>query len=653
MPTADLEALKDRLCYDTPFWAGGVQKDADGRWQLPAPNAFQGVATILSKQKKEVPAIARPWQLELDEALERQRAAEEPMRVIILKARKLGFSTWIALKFLQRVTQLLHQAAVVVAQDNDTAGEILNMARLAYSKLPTEAQLPIGFSIKPALIREGDSKNGRQHMVFGEPSRQLRNEGRQGQSVFEIDTAGSPQSGRGTTPNLLHLSEVAFWEAKQAMKKMLSMLEAMPYVLETIVAIESTANGLNHFYRRWQNAKQGSKDPDSGEVYIPIFVPWWRDPDCSRLFADDGAQATFMEKRMGNVDRYGEPAEDEPMLVELYGCTAEQLLWRRMKIQEQPDKSVQTFNQENPHSDEAAFIGSGRTVFPGVLIAKAIKATRETAPPVTGSLFCPPETKEMQRNREGMTLVPRKALWVPADRMKGSAHKLLVWEHPRKAETAPREIDGRPTTEFERRQGAYVVALDPAGGEANTFSEGDYHALKVFDHHTRMEVAVHVSRMAIHDLAYWTLLVALYYNEARLGIEVNNHGLAVVDPLTHRYRYRKMYRRELIDTTLTHQRTTKPGWETNEATKPAMESNFISLLDSDLRAGLRDPQTAAQLSTYVVTEKGKHEAQAGDYDDRLMASMIGQMMMSMKPPPRIGPRTSRERFKPVDPVTGY
>src|SRR5258706_375091 len=51
--------------------------------------------------------------------------------------------------------------------------------------------------------------------------------------------------------------------------------------------------------------------------------------------------------------------------------------------------------------------------------------------------------------------------------------------------------------------GAYVVGVDVAEGEANTFNEGDYHAATVFDHRTFEQVAIHVSRMDLHDLPYW------------------------------------------------------------------------------------------------------------------------------------------------------
>src|SRR6202042_2514841 len=191
-----------------------------------------------------------------------QRAAGLPVRALVLKARKLGFSTWIALKFLQRVTQIEYLRAVVVAQDVKTAGVILGMAKICHAHLPTVEELGVGFSIRPDIVGESESL-GRKFMQFGEGSPRLRRNGRTGDSIFEIDTAGSPEAGRGSTPHLLHLSEVAWWEGAQTTRKMLSLLNATPYELETMVIQETTANGMNHFWRRWVAARDGAEDPDT------------------------------------------------------------------------------------------------------------------------------------------------------------------------------------------------------------------------------------------------------------------------------------------------------------------------------------------------------------------------------------------------------
>jgi hypothetical protein len=648
MASADADAkrarLEQQLRFETPFWAGGATRDEHGRWRLPAPGAFQGCAEILNKQRKRVHIVPHPWQLEFDDALEAQRAAGKPMRAIVLKARKLGYSTWIALKFLQRLTQIEYQHAIVVAQDVKTAGLIFDMAKLCHAHLPTVEELGVGINIRPNITAQSFSPNGRKFMQFGETTKRLRDNGRTGDSLFEIDTAGAPDAGRGSTPSAVHLSEVAWWEGQQATRKILGLLNAVPYEPETIVIMESTANGLNHFYRRWVSAKEGAGDPDTGESYVAIFMPWWRDGAAALPFGTVEARERFVEG-IGDTGRYSETAEDEPMLMEAYGCTPEQLAWRRMMIRGQHQGSVELFDQENPHSDEVAFIGSGRTVFSKLLVARAIKAADAAPEPVTGSLR-PGELLE-RRSRAGTVLVPQTALWVPAEAMSSDDHELQVWEHPLKAEGEwPEDVPAE-----ERVDGAYVVAVDAASGEANTFTKGDFHCVQVFDHRTHAQVAVHASRMDIHKLPLWVLLVALYYNRAWLAIEVQGPGIAVVDPLQKDYRYGRMYRRKRIDR-VRQVTEDKPGWSTDMVSKPVMEATFGAALQEGTH-GLRDPRTARELSTYVITEKGKHEAQEGEHDDRLVTAMICHRVMEVVRPPRAGKRKGRLEREVIDPLTGY
>jgi hypothetical protein len=639
------ERLERQLRFDTPFWAGGFTRDGlTGEWVAPRPDGFLGCAKILNKSRKLVNVVPHPWQLEFDDALEAQRAAGKPMRAIVLKARKLGFSTWVALKFLQRLTLLEWQQAIVVAQDLDTAGQIFQMAKLCHAHLPTVEELPIGFSIRPEIVHQAFAPRARKFLQFGERSKRLRENGRVGDSILEIDTANAPEAGRGYTPSMLHLSEVGRWEGEAATRKMLALLNAIPYEPETIVVLESTANGLNHFYRRWVRAREGAKDPDTGETYVPIFVPWQRDPRAALPFPTPEDRERFREG-VGQTARFGEVAEDEPMLVEAYGLTPEQLLWRRMQIQTAHEGSVQLFNQENPHSDEAAFIGSGRTVFGGILITRAIKAAEEAPKAVEGSLRAGERLE--RRSRSGTVLVPQEALWVPGDQKSRDDPVLKVWEHPRRAgDEWPDEVP-----EDQRVDGAYVVAVDVASGEANTFTEGDFHAIQVFDHRTREQVALHKSRMDIALLPEWALLVALYYNKAWLAVEIQNQGIAVVDPLHKTFRYGRMFRRKRFDR-VRQVNEDKPGWSTDNVSKPVMEATFATALAEETH-GLRDMETARQLSTYVITEKGKHEAQHGEHDDLLVAAMIAHQVMDLLRPPRAGKRPAKASWEPTDPLTGW
>jgi hypothetical protein len=634
--TAD---LRERLTYDTPFWAGGVVRTRDG-WRYPKGKDFQGVARIVNKSRRLVPLIASPWQLEFDELLEGQRAAGQPMRAIVLKARQLGFSTWTEAKITQRLTMLPYQNAVVVAHRVKAAGAIFEMARRMHSHLPSEQEIGLGFSVKPDIIGKSFSENGRKYLQFGEQSVRLRTMGRDGSSVLDIDTAESPDAVRGETKNLVHLSEFAKWpeRATQGMtSKMASVLNAVPYEPETLVVLEFTANGLNHAYRRWQAAKEGAGDPMSGETYLPLFVPWWREPAYQMAFHSPEARQDFIDRELG----HGPYGEDEEMLTEVLGLTPEQLLWRRMQIRTQHGESLEAFKQEYPATDEEAFIGSGNPVFPGILVARAIKQVESVPEPVVGTLRAGAWVEK--KTRGGTIEVPTRAVWVPQEDMLRDELALKVWEHPRS------EAEESQLPEAERKgQGQYVVGADFSEGQENTISVGDYHAIHVIDHVNKVQVAEHLSRADLSKLPLWVVLIGLYFNEAWLAPERNGPGIYVVEALKD-YRYRMIYRpRRPGD------RGDKPsnriGWETTQATKPVMEGTFEEAL-ADGSHGLRSLPTARQMNTYVADERNRHGAQPGEHDDLLMAAMIARHVAVELQPRKSKKR--RQRFEPEDELTGY
>lgn len=551
-------------------------------------------------------------------------------------------STWVALKFIQRLTMIEYQQAMIVAQDVDTASQIFQMGRLCHAHLPTMDELEIGFSVHPAIVKQKFSADGRKFLEFGEASKRLRDAGRTGSSVLEIDTANSGESGRGYTMSMLHLSEVARWRGDAATLKMTGMLNALPPEPETICVLESTANGQNHFYHRWISARDGAGDPFSGETYAPLFVPWWRDERAAELFADEELRERFIAT-IGRTDLYGEPVEDEPMLVELYGCTPEQLMWRRQMIRTQHKDNVELFNQENPHSDESAFLGSGRTFYGGVLISRTLKATEAEKPPVKGSLVGANLVE--RRTRSNVIQVPTQALWTPASEMRHGQPELSVWEHPLLRDEMPPE-----TPPEELIDGVYVIAVDIAMGEAQTIATGDWTVATVFEHRKREQVAVHASKMDAHLVPDWLFLLGLYYNTALLAVEINGPGFMVVDKLQKSLHYPRLYRRRTFDH-VANKTLDRVGWETNGKTKQMMEGTFGAALQSETH-GLRDVQTARELSTYVIDEKGKHGAVYGEHDDRLIAAMIAHQVMDVMRPPR--PHQSPPSLRlPADPITGY
>ena len=149
-------------------------------------------------------------------------------------------------------------------------------------------------------------------------------------------TAGSPEAGRGTTPTILHASEVAFWQHDE--KILAGLFQGISQAPGTEVILESTANGAQgEFYRLWKTAERGEGD------YLPIFLPWFITPEYTKE-----APESF------------EPTDEEQKLIDQYDVTFGQLYWRRLKISEGGERK---FRQEYPSCAEEAFLVSGSNVF--------------------------------------------------------------------------------------------------------------------------------------------------------------------------------------------------------------------------------------------------------------------------------------------------
>lgn len=568
--------VADLLRNDTPFYA-------------------ENVAKIVSANGDVVPLVPRKAQLELDAKLEAQHAAGQPMRAIVLKARKLGFSTWVQIKMLQRVTQNANHRALTVAHDSKTAAELFDIGANAYANLPDDPSVAY---LKPTISSQRDSGTTKQ-LVFGQPARQLRQAGDLGlNSKLYVDTAKEVQGGRGFTYHSLHLSEVAFWDSEQ---KMTSLLNAVPRVHGTMVVIESTANGYNHFQKRWDRAAKGLG------AYVTVFAPWHEEPSYMLPFASEEERDRFIETI--GTGPYG---ADEPDLVETHGCTPEQLNWRRLMIADECNDDVQTFHQEFPSTPEEAFVASGSTVFAKHLIQKVKDRAQNLDPQGEVGRFVGEDFRDV-RTRSGTIEVPQKVIWTP-----DAAGDWRMWEPPvtEESEKHKPEAERRPV-------GQYVAAADVAGGDAG--ADLAWNAIQVIDHREKEQVAEYHSKVDEAALAYEMLLAGLFYNHAWLAPEITGGwGLSVARILALDYRYGPVHRRKNPDG-VREKLQDRLGWDTNTKTKPMIEGNMREMLQAGTH-GVHSAALAAEFSTYVTDERGRSAPQEGSFSDLLMAYMIGQYL---------------------------
>ena len=269
---------------------------------------------ILPKDSTQgfIPFEFNAAQKQITEALSKQLQETGRVRAIVLKARQQGISTYCAARVFWKTYFSPYSKSVVMAHDSATSDALFNMSRNLIDNMES--------SFRPEL-----QKSNAKEILF-----------EHNKSGYRLYTAGSPEAGRGTTPTIAHLSEVAFWQHDE--KILAGLFQGISQADGTEVILESTANGASgEFFRLWNGAIRGENE------YIPIFIPWFATPEYRRDPPGD----------------FELTAEEEEVKAE-HDLDDAQMYWRRLKIGEGGKRK---FQQEYPCTAEEAFLVSGHNVF--------------------------------------------------------------------------------------------------------------------------------------------------------------------------------------------------------------------------------------------------------------------------------------------------
>ena len=296
-----------------------------------AMDYIESCLKIKTKSGTVVPFRLNAAQQKLYAVAKRQQDEGKPVRIIILKARQLGFSTLTEALLFHACATRANVNALVVAHREDATANLFRMSKLFYDELPAP--------VKP-MLRASNA----QELVFENPSKlRSEREARPGlRSRIRCATAGGRGIGRSDTLQCVHLSEYAFWPdgADGKASTLAGILQAVPSLPGTMVVIESTANGFEDFKERWDAAVAGEND------FEPVFFAWFENPDYSMPVVP-GTEWT----------------PEERDLKDAYRLTDEQLQWRRWCIANNCGGSLDMFRQEYPASPGEAFLHSGTGVF--------------------------------------------------------------------------------------------------------------------------------------------------------------------------------------------------------------------------------------------------------------------------------------------------
>jgi hypothetical protein len=245
---------------------------------------------------------------------------------IVLKARQLGITTYVAARFFVQTITRPGTLTVQVAHSQESAESIFRIVQRFWENLPSDLR-------NGALVK---SRSNVRQIVFPFFD-----------SEYRVETADDG-AGRGMTIHNLHCSEVSRWP--RGLDTLASLRAAV--VPGGEVVLESTPNGASGaFYAEWQTASETG--------YTQHFFPWWYET-CYREAMNAGDVQAWT------------PQEKE--LAEKHGLAAEQIAWRR-----QQRKTFRGLaGQEYAEDAISCFLSSGECVFDLEAVERAAENAGES-----------------------------------------------------------------------------------------------------------------------------------------------------------------------------------------------------------------------------------------------------------------------------------
>ena len=475
-------------------------------------------------------------QKKIQEAIERQRAAGKPVRIKLLKARQFGGSTKVQADFFESVVYDKNKQYLTVCHDLDSARNMRAMFERFYDNF---------ILTKPQFKRVSDK-------WWKFPQKD---------SDYLIDTAEELDTGRSFTIHRLHVSEIAYYRDPETL--MTGLLQSVPDHPDTMIVVESTANGIGDYFYNFIHLDNG---------YELVFVAWYEIEDYVRVFESDQEK----ERLQASLTAYEKSLLDR--------VTLEQLNWRRYRIKDKLNGDEEKFKQEFPATAEEAFIASGRPYFPISFVHKELLRS-EKVTPKRGYL-------EWTKVNEEVEFVEDRNGW---------------WK-----------VSGHPEDGY---VGRYVIGADSAEGKATDEAgkDPDYSAGVVFDRLSGKEVARFTARIDTDLFGVELRKANCYFKAACVCIERNASGLAVIGAVKD-VEGMNLYRRELLGK-VEDKETVEYGFQTNAASRDLLLSELRTWVRTEAYRS-DDYEFWKECSTFVYDSKGKPQGQRGTHDDRVLSAAL-------------------------------
>lgn len=543
------------------FW-GCVKHE----YQILSEDEESGNTALIHPEPHEEQAL-------LQAEVERQLATRGFARVIVVKPRKVGVSTWAQMLGVN-VSQLVpFTKMLTMSYDQAGTNLIWDIAHTVVDNIVTPEAFPrvVSKAKKPGSPIVWENGSRAEYWTQG--------------------GSGSANKGRGGTPTVLIVEELPGWEEGRKNTTAADVAQGMwTSVGErkgSIVLIVFTAKGVGNLAHRMA-MRAYLEEP--GNLFKLMFFPFQQhrayrvpieDPQAradafalsQRMHesheAKDHTMAWDYARRLGYTRLEFDRATEFKLDPEQVG------FWRRKKKNDFDDDQNR-FDQEFPMSLDIAFSSSGSAYLPGTIVKELLdKAAKLT--PLRGSLVRGEDKK--------VTFVEDGGDW-------------MLFERPVAGEV-------------------YLIGNDVASGLKGP--DHDNTAIAVTSRKTKKLCLGYYGQPQPEETAAELDKAGEWYNDALIAVECKEDGIAVLQHLRDRYPDRQLYHRVAPPDTTAAQWTPQVGFRTDQKTKPLLYSLMSTALRKNTHENL-DPRFLRELPTIKRDQTGKViGAPKGFHDDYAIA----------------------------------
>jgi len=509
---------------------------------LPLHSWAKKNLSIINMQGEMVPLDLNIAQRKVHAVVEAQRKAGFPMRVIIVKARREGVSTYFEGRFFWEINRKPMRYACVCSADTDATQKVFKMTKLFQEKIPDDIKLKTDYS-------------NRNEIVYSSPH----------MSSFLCQTAGKDVLGRGGLTHYLHPTEVGFWN--NAKEQLGGALQEVPDDPDTIIALESTANGVGGaFHDMFVEAVETWRDTKDLNNFLPISLPWFIFP----AYSKPTLRGFVLD-------------EEETTIQRAHDLTLDQINWRRWAIKNKCQSDLALFKQEYPATWQEAFQASGNPVFTeGMIDYQQVRASKN----------------------------PRCCVFT------GTPSNIGI-------EDVNRSFNCWKVAELPRAGEQYVLGIDTMENRLSDVqdvkSKLDCDGALMLNRNTGRVVAVYHGRGNQRDFGVQCLLAAYFYNEPWVGPEIPN-AMTLLGVFKEAG-YEKIYNRQIHDEQYVAEDSENLGWRTTLITRPWLVNELIKCLrERSILVIFED--ILEEMRTFIRDKNGRAVHMPGKHDDLLFALMI-------------------------------